>query len=262
MRILIIEDETKTGKELKRQLEALNDTLEILSILPSIKSAVKWFSENQLPDLIFADIQLADGLSFEIFKQLKIQAPVIFCTAYDEYAIRAFEADSIDYLLKPVDENKLEFSLAKYERMKGLFTNSKEDSSKVSGLEKRFEQMLSKFDTAAYKTTILVHFQEKIIPVKTSEILYIHYENGLVSICLSGNQKYITTHTLDDLEGMLNPVDFFRANRQFILSRASISSVEHYFTRRLAVKLIVTTPEPVIVSKVKSSELLRWMEAN
>lgn len=261
MRVLIIEDEIKTGRELKAQLETLDDGVEIVAILPSIKSAVKWFSENDAPDLIFSDIQLADGLSFEIFKQIKPSAPVIFCTAYDAYAIRAFETNSIDYLLKPIDEKKLEASLQKYDRMKAAFGQS-DGGGYEQILTKKMEQMLQKLGSASHKSTLLIHHQDKIIPLKITDIAYIHYENSLVSAYSFSGQKYVLTQTLDELENLIDPSRFFRANRQFIINRNSIVNAEHYFTRRLVLKLSIITPEPVIVSKVKSSELLRWMEGH
>lgn len=260
MHILIIEDEIKTGKELKKQLELLDESIEIMGILPSVKSALKWFSENKFPDLIFSDIQLADGLSFEIFKQIDVSAPIIFCTAYDEYAIRAFEANSIDYLLKPVEESKLAASLKKYEILKNLFVANHPVQQPEGSFQKKLEDMLGKLSSTSYKSTILVYNQGKIFPLRTADIAYIHYENGIVSIYPFTGQKYVVNHTLDELEAMLNPREFFRANRQFVVGRNCIGTIEHYFTRRLAVNLLVDTPEPVIVSKIKSSEFLRWIE--
>ncbi len=254
-KVLIIEDEIKTGKDLQSQIEELRDDMEVISILPSIKSALTWFNENPSPDLIFSDIQLADGLSFDIFKQIKIEAPIVFCTAYDEYAIQAFDANGIDYLLKPIDEDKLSRGLAKYDKLK----HSKPEE--ISEYQKQIESLINKYDKH-YKSSILIHFQEKIIPVKTVDISFIHSENGIVTIYLLNNQRHITNYTLEALDGMLDPSIFFKANRQFIINRKAITSIEHYFTRRLVVKLTTPSPEQIIVSKAKSSEFLKWVEGN
>ena len=253
MNVLIIEDEIKTARELKKLVEELRDDITVVDILPSVKAAIAWFESHPGPDLIFSDIQLADGLSFDIYKNTHIHTPVIFCTAFDEYAIRAFEANGIDYLLKPVDENRLQQALDKYEKLKATFSIEKND------YEKKLANLLTQF-TNTYKSTLLIHFQEKIIPVKTTDISFIHYNNGIVSVHLSTNQKYVIPSTLDELETQLHPDLFFRANRQFIINRNAIVNVEHYFSRRLIVRLNSTTPENIIISKVKAAEFLQWME--
>ncbi len=252
-KVLIIEDEIKTAKDLQSQIQELREDMEVIAILPSIKSALSWFNENPFPDLIFSDIQLADGLSFEIFKQIKIDAPIVFCTAFDEYAIQAFDANGIDYLLKPIDEEKLSRGLAKYDKL------SHSEPEAISEYQKQVEALLNRYDKN-YKNSILIHFQEKIIPVKTEDISFIHSESGIVTIFLLNNQRHITNHTLDALDNMLDPNIFYKANRQFIINRKAINSIEHYFTRRLVVKLNTPTPEQIIISKAKSSEFLKWVE--
>jgi len=251
--VLIIEDEIKTGKELKNLVESLREDMEVTSILSSIKSAVKWLKENPMPALIFSDIQLADGLCFEIFRQVQVEAPIIFCTAYDEYAIQAFDANGIDYLLKPIDEEKLLRGLNKYNKV-----NNQEESSDY---QKQLSNLLIQMEKP-YKNSLLIYFQEKIIPIKTTDIDFIHSENGIVTIYMNNKQKHNTNHTLETMETMLNPDQFYKANRQFIIHRQAILNIEHYFTRRLVVKLTQATPEPVIISKVKASEFLKWVENN
>jgi two-component system, LytTR family, response regulator LytT len=253
MTILIIEDEIKTARELKSQVEALRPDITVVDLLPSVKAGIQWFSTHPSPDLVLSDIQLADGLSFDIYKHTRVTTPIIFCTAFDEYAIRAFEANGIDYLLKPVDETRLQQALDKYEQLKDLFSVEKSD------YEKKLDNLLTRF-AYNYKNTLLIHFQGKIIPVKTADIAFIHYANGIVSIYTHNRQKHVLTQTLDELETMLHPDHFFRANRQFIINRSAIVNVEHYFSRRLVVQLTVTAPENLIVSKVKSSDFLQWME--
>ncbi len=253
-KILIIEDEIKTARELKSLIESARDDMQVVDILPSIKSAVKWFAENEMPDLVFSDIQLADGLSFEVFRQVQVSAPIIFCTAYDEYAIQAFDANGIDYLLKPIDEEKLARGLAKYDHY-----NPKPEEA--AAYQTNLNHLLSAMEKP-YKNSLLIHFQEKIIPVKVAEIDFIHSEGGIVVIYLNNRQHYYTNHTLEALEMMLDPNLFFKANRQFIINRNAILNIEHYFTRRLVVKLTQPTPESIIVSKARASEFLKWVEKN
>lgn len=255
IKVLIIEDEAKTGKELKNLVESLRDDMEVLAILASIKSSCTWFKEHEIPDLIFSDIQLADGLSFEIFRQIEVSAPIIFCTAYDEYAIQAFDTNGIDYLLKPIDEDKLLHGLNKFD--KRTLSGKSDNSIYKEQLDTLLHQM-----ERPYKNSLLIHFQEKIIPIKTADIDFIHSESGIITIYTNNKQRYYTNHTLETLESMLNPSIFFKANRQFIINREAIANIEHYFTRRLVVKLNQPTPEPVIISKVKASEFLKWIENN
>jgi DNA-binding LytR/AlgR family response regulator len=253
MNVLIIEDEIKTAKDLKNLIEATDSNIKVIGILHSVSSAVQWFRENPSPDLIFSDIQLGDGLSFDIYRDIQVNAPVIFCTAFDEYAIRAFEANGIDYLLKPIDEIMLEQSIEKYHRFKNLFENQQD------GYQKKLVKLLGQMDTK-YKQSILVYFKEKIIPVKVSEIRFIYAEHGLIYIHTALDQ-FTSQHNLEQLEAMLNPQQFYKANRQFIINRDIIQNVEHYFNRRLFVKLNCETPEKVIVSKIKATDFLQWIEA-
>jgi len=251
--IFIIEDEIKTALALKKSIEKCFQEAVVLEIAQSIKSAVKWLKANEPPDIIFSDIQLADGLSFDIFKQVIIKSPIIFCTAYDEYAVDAFKTNSIDYLLKPIDEKKLKASIDKYYSMKSLFIK---DNSVV---DSRIQNLLLEFNTD-YKKTILVHFQNKMVVLKIDNIEYIHYNLGVIYIMTFDNKKYFMNQTLDEFETILNPNDFFRVNRQFIINRRAILAVENYLSRRLLLLLKSTITETIIVSKTKAPLLLKWIE--
>lgn len=252
MRVIIIEDEAKTAKELKSMLEELDSEISVEAILPSVSSGIKWLKENLAPELIFSDIQLGDGLSFEIFREVKTQAPVIFCTAFDEYAIKAFESNSIDYLLKPIEEDALQRSLEKYRRIKKLVLAS---SQQTANLNKVLVQM----DTS-YKQTIIVNYREKIIPVKVIDITFVYAANGLVYLYTTSGKNYPVQHTIEQMETMLNPQQFFRVNRQFILNRDTIQNIEHYFNRKLFVSTNTETPEKIIISKIKAQPFLNWIE--
>jgi two-component system, LytTR family, response regulator LytT len=247
-RVLVIEDEIKTARLIKSFVEA-DDAFTVTAIVPSIKGGVEWLAANTA-DLIFSDIQLADGLSFEIFRQVKVQVPVIFCTAFDEYAINAFEANGIDYLLKPVEEEKLQQSLDKFKAMRNLFAPQQNYN--------RLENTIQKL--GGYKTSLLVHHRERIIPLKTEHIDFINSENGIVTLYIKGGMRYHVNYTLDELEAMLNPEMFFKINRQFIINRNAIEAAEHYFSRRLLVRMSVKTPGDIIVSKARTQAFLKWMD--
>ncbi len=250
--VLILEDEGKTARELKLMAEGLRSDCRVVAVLASVKAAISWFSENDMPHLILADIQLADGLSFDVFKAVRVQAPVIFCTAFDEHAIRSFEANGIDYLLKPIQADKLRQSFEKYIRLRDFLSASTAYTGKLGQLAGQL--------ATPYKRSLLVHFQDKIIPLKTTDISYIHSAGGVVTVFTRQNRSYYLDHTLEELERMVDPQQFFKANRQFIIHRDVIQTAEHFFTRRLVVKLLCSTPEPVVISKVRVPEFLRWME--
>ncbi|MBO7203006.1 MAG: response regulator transcription factor [Paludibacteraceae bacterium] len=251
--VLIIEDEIKTAKELRNLIETLREDFNVVNIVGSIESTNKWLDENEEPDLIFSDIQLADGLSFEIFRNRTLNCPIIFCTAFDEYAIQAFDANGIDYLLKPIDEEKLTRSLNKFSKIMSI--------TDIEEYKEKLNQMLEQTNNN-YKKSLLIYFKDKIIPIKTENIDFIHSESGLVTVYLNNGQRYIVNYTLDALEKRLNPQEFYKANRQFIINRRTIQDVEHYFTRRLIVRLKVNTPDNIIISKVKATDFLRWVETN
>lgn len=250
MKILIIEDEIKAAKELKRIIEENIADAEIMEILNSVKDSVRWFQENPMPDLIFSDIQLADGLSFSIFQNVEILCPVIFCTAYDQYAIDAFDTNSIDYLLKPIEEDKLVKAVKKFKKFKEYY---QDENTKI--------RLASNQITNTPKSTLLVYFQEKIIPVKTEDISFFYATGGVNRIYTKQGKMFHINITLDELETQLSASQFFKANRQFIINRESILSIHHYFGRKFLIKLNYETPEEITISKGKSSEFMKWMES-
>ncbi|MCG8328994.1 MAG: LytTR family DNA-binding domain-containing protein [Chitinophagales bacterium] len=254
MKILIIEDEAKAGKALKTMIEKNINSAEVLDILPSVKSALKWFEEHRLPELIFSDIQLSDGLSFEIFRNIEITCPIIFCTAYDEYAIEAFNTNGIDYLLKPIDEEKLTLSIDKYAKLKSYFEG--EEAKQKEALIKVEEQI-----SYPGKSTILVYFQDKIIPIKVADVLFFYAKAGIIKVYTSAGKMYHINKTLDELSSELSSYQFFKASRQFIINRECIHSVEQYFGRRLYVKVNIETPEKILISKVRTSMFLNWLSS-
>lgn len=253
MNILIIEDETKTAKALKAMVERLGDDLHVTGIVPSVKAGSQWLVSQPPPQLILSDIQLSDGLSFEIFRVVRPPCPVIFCTAFDHYAIQAFEANGIDYLLKPINEDKLAGSLHKYEQMR------QQMGAGAPAAPQGFESLLKQLLPPAYKSSLLVFKNEKIIPLPVKDIVFVHSAGGIVQAYTKRGEAFLIQEVLDELESMLDPYLFFRANRQFMINRAAVLMAEHFFNRRLIIKLNVETPERIIVSKVKASELLTWL---
>jgi two-component system response regulator LytT len=249
--VLIIEDEAKAARELAAILKRIDDEINVLGILDSVEQSLQWFKTNKQPDLILTDIQLADGLCFDIYNQVNIQSPIIFCTAFDEYLMNAFDTNAVSYLLKPISREKVEKALEKFHAMRSAF--EKKETNNITGLLQQLKYQ--------YKTALLVHHKEKIIPVPVKDIACFYLDKNLLSIVTVTNQKYHLSSTLDEIEKLLDPAVFYRANRQFLINKAAIANAERFFARKLVVKLIVDTPETIIVSKAKASEFLEWMEA-
>lgn len=253
MKVVIIEDEARTANELESMLLEVDNDIEVEAILGSVTTALDWFANNPMPELIFSDIELSDGLSFEVFRKINIEVPVIFCTAFDEYAIRAFDSYSIDYLLKPIDVAMLQKSLEKYLRFKEHLVNGMQ---RALNMERVIDQIES-----AYKHTILVNYREKIIPVKLHNVGFIYTVNGVVYLELENNKRYTIPYTLDQFESMLDPHQFFRVNRKFILNRDFVDNIEYYFNRKLFITSKIESPEKIIISRLKAQVFLRWLES-
>ncbi|MBB4802138.1 two-component system LytT family response regulator [Flavobacterium nitrogenifigens] len=251
--ILIIEDEAKAARELSKILYVIDDTLNVAGTVDSIEQAVEWFSKNEHPDLIFSDIQLADGLCFEIFERTEIKSPVIFCTAFDDYMMNAFETNGISYILKPISRQKVEKALEKFELIKSLYSKDGTAQTKISDFYRQIKN---------YKTALLVNQKEKIIPIQVREIAFYYLDKSGVTITTLSNQKYFISSSMDEIENFLDPQVFYRANRQFLINRAAIVNAERYFARKLLLKLCVSIPETIIVSKAKASDFLHWLEGN
>jgi two-component system, LytTR family, response regulator LytT len=251
MRIVIVEDEAKTAADLKSTLQKIDHTITVLAILDSIETSVEYFNLQGIPDLVFMDIQLADGLSFEIFKTVNISCPVIFCTAFDEYAIEAFKVNGIDYILKPFNDKNIANSLQKVKQLESHFTSQ-------NVLLKNISEVLSR--PKAYKSGFLISYKGKMLPVSIADIACFYIQDELSFLVTFANLKYPIDYTLDEIETMIDASQFYRANRQFIIHYSAIKELEHYFARKLVVKVLVTVPESIVVSKAKASDFLRWME--
>ncbi|MFC6099997.1 LytR/AlgR family response regulator transcription factor [Olivibacter domesticus] len=251
MKILIIEDEINAAKELERILLNQDTTHEVLAILDSVEASIDFLERKNPPDLIFSDIQLADGMCFEIYREVPVKSPIIFCTAYDEYMLDALETNAVSYILKPITEEAVAKAIEKFKRLKSAF----EPAATTRSIEKLGQQL-----KYTYKKTLLVEQREKIIPLPVSDIAYLYLEHAVIKIATLKGQQYFITSTLDELERMLDPESFYRANRQFIINRLAIASIERFFSRKLISKLVVETPETIVISKANSSDFLRWLE--
>lgn len=250
MKALIIEDEMMAAQSLQKLLAKVSPDTEVLGVLETIEESVEWLTSHPMPDLLFMDIHLADGSSFTIFDKVDVTAPVIFTTAYDEYALKAFEVNSIDYLLKPIHKGDLERALRKFENLTVPRTTSGVD---VKSLYAQIEAMRPK-----YKSYFLLPERDKLIPLQVSNIAFICIDEKMIKIVTLDHKVFYTNQTLDDLLVQLDPTQFFRANRQYIVSRGAIKDVSIWFGNKLAINLIVETPDKVIVSKARVSEFKTW----
>jgi len=248
MRVLIIENEAPAARNLVSILEKLIEN-KTITILESIAETLEWFQENRSPDLIFMDIQLADGYAFEIFNHTKITCPVIFTTAYDEYAWQAFKVNSIDYILKPITIEAVKKALNKLEQLLNQQPSSINLKDLIPMLQRR-----------EYRRSFLVHHKgDKLIPLRVEDVAAFYIEDGIVRLITYLGQTYGIDQTLEELEVMLNPTDFFRTNRQTIISRDAVSDIDLWFNGRLSVNLKIRLPDRTIVSKSKVPEFKKWV---
>jgi DNA-binding LytR/AlgR family response regulator len=254
MKVLIIEDEPFARAELKRLIKATGTQMEVLEELDTVEDSVDWLNNNPAPELIFLDIQLADGISFEIFRQVKVNSPVIFTTAYDEYAIKAFELNSIDYLLKPVRQDMLDKALRKLESLQ----QEKRDRG-VSLTQEQLESLLGT-DRPSFKTRLLVRVGDNLKSVKMEDVAYFLAEDDVVFVLLKEGGRFIVDHTLNEMESLLDPMVFFRITRNCITSISAIRKVSKYFNSRLLVELIPPAPDKLLVSRVRVPEFMKWMD--
>jgi two-component system, LytTR family, response regulator LytT len=254
MKIVIIEDEQLTAEDLADTLLQLPEAVEVTKILGSVTESVEYFKQQPRPDLIFCDIQLGDGHSFEIFKQVSLDVPVIFCTAYDQYALEAFRNNGIDYLLKPFTKKHIRDAIDKYNTLKNRLGNTVVDyDSLLKNLQpgNQHDKKVS---------SLLVSYKDKIIPVKISDIALFGIEHKMTQLVTFGNQKYYVNHTLDELE-LICGHQFYRANRQYLINREAVQEALQYFARKLVLKLKVEGKYEIIISKTKVPEFLSWLRS-
>ena len=257
LKIIIIEDEIPAANRLKKLILDCVPDAQILEILDTVEEAIEWFKNNDEPDVVFSDIQLADGISFEIYEQVEVKCPIIFTTAYDQYAIKSFELNSIDYLLKPFTKEKLEKSFKKLRKIQ--FNKSENDSLSTLNFNTLLENALNGKDDI-YKQRFLISKGDTLIPIATADIAYIFTEDKAVLIKTHDGKNYFLTNSLDDIELQLDPSMFFRLNRQFITSLDAIEKISQYFNGKLKVKLKPTQGGEIIVSRAKTPVFKNWLE--
>ncbi|AMR40839.1 response regulator transcription factor [Elizabethkingia anophelis] len=251
MNILIIEDERPNAERLKRLILGIKPQANILSVLESVSESVEWLDSHEKPDLIMMDIKLSDGLSFEIFDKTQlVDVPIIFTTAYDEYAIKAFKQYSIDYLLKPVDKDELAMAFEKYDQL-DIMVNKATNPS--------IEKLLDEFRPKNYRTRFLLSYRDGFKTVMVSDVLYFYSEQKITKARLTDGTDEIIPHTMDELEQQLDPKLFFRANRQFIICINAVEHVYNYFNNKLKVTMRKNTDVEIIVSRDKAPLLKNWM---
>lgn len=252
MKILIVEDEELAVKKLQKTLTAVDDTIEVAGVTDSIKSTVDWLQDNPAPDLVLMDIELADGQSFEIFKLTEVKSPVIFTTSYDEYALKAFKVNSVDYLLKPVQQDELQAALDKYKKLKG---GNKADIS----LDHLVKELQQKLQPKEFRKRFLVKHAQKLVSIEVEDIAYFYSDGRLNFFKTNDNRKFVVDYTMDELEDMLDPEQYFRISRSFYVSVGSIDKIEDYFGNRLILQLRPVVDKEALVSREKVTDFKKWM---
>ena len=249
-RVIIVEDETAAVVNLRSMLAAIEPEAEVVAVLESVEEAVEYFSKDAVADVVFMDIHLADGDSFRIFQSVDIDIPIIFTTAYDEYALEAFKVNSIDYLLKPFKEEELRRAIDKLRRLTNVEHNEQREKRNRMAAEVLNSEM----------QTLLVRYKDKIIPVSVEEVAFFYTSSERVTLTTLTGDSYIVDKTLEALVQQLSPQMFFRANRQFIISRKAVKDIVVWFGSRLSPNLVVDIPERIIISKARVPEFKQWLQ--
>ncbi len=253
LKVVIVEDEEFTAKDLADTIKKIDSDIEIVTTLYSIEEAVDFFKSNKDFDLIFSDIQLPDGLSFDIYKAVEISVPVIFCTAFDQYALNAFNANGIDYLLKPFNKASVSKALDKYMT---LTTKNTTSDSNLNNIIQKLEQQLNR-----KSNSIIVHKGDKILPIELNKIALFYIEDEYVFALTFDSNKYILSQKLEELEHICGN-EFFRANRQHLVNRKAIIDASKYFNRKILINIKADYPDQILVGKLKVTAFMQWLTNN
>jgi len=253
MNVIIIEDEHLTAERIKSLILTIDSDISILAVLDSVKASVEWFRKNDRPDLVFMDIQLADGISFDIFERVAVETPIIFITAYQEYAIKAFQVYSVDYLLKPVTPEALRAAIEKYRH---YFTGNKDFPTIDSHLLGTIRKMIEK----PHKTRFMVRIGEHIKSIEVDQILYFFSFQKGTYLHTSENRNYVIEYSLDALSDMLDPERFHRINRSYIVSHQAIQSLTALSGSKLRVTLLHSENEEIYVSRDRLAHFRAWLD--
>ena len=253
MRILIIEDEPHAAQRLTSLIAELMPDSQILAKIDTVKKSVQWLKSNEKPDLIFMDIQLADGLSFQIFEQYPIHSPVVFTTAYDEYALKAFKVNSVDYILKPVDKAELQAALDKLKNLSGTSVSRQKDI--LANIGQAVEMLLKK-----YKTRFVVKVGEHLRTIEVQSIRYFFSQEKTTFCVTDDNRNHILDYTLEQLEEMLDPAEFYRINRKYLVRSVAIQDIISYTNSRLKLVLKGSQDNDIIVARERVQDFKSWLD--
>jgi two-component system, LytTR family, response regulator LytT len=259
MKILIVEDEELAVKKLQKTLTAVDATASVIGVTDSIKATVDWLQANEKPDLILMDIELADGQSFEVFNLTEVKSPVIFTTSYDEYALKAFKVNSVDYLLKPVQKEELQAALQKYRNLHATAKATDANGKADINLESLVRELQQKLQPKEFRKRFLVKHAQKLVSVEIDEIAYFYSDGRLNFFKTTDNKKYVVDYTMDELEDMLDPEKYFRISRSFYVSVNSIDKIDDYFGNRLILQLKPAVDKEALVSREKVTDFKKWM---
>ncbi|MDB5141769.1 MAG: response regulator transcription factor [Mucilaginibacter sp.] len=252
MDILIIEDELKTARALAKLLQTAEPRNHIMGMIQSVEGAVSFLNSSIRPDLIFMDVQLADGLCFEIFKSVKVDVPVVFCTAFDDYMMDAFKANGVDYVLKPFSPETIAAALTKVQRLQNFFQRNNGTSPELSWL-------LEQLQPRSFKKSFLVFSRQKYQTVPIGQVAYFFVRNETTTLVTLDGQEYPLAQTMEEVQQQVDGHEFFRLNRQYLVAFKAIKEVEHYFARKLSIHLRVQIPERLLVGKDKATQFLAWL---
>ena len=254
MNVLIIEDETLLAKELQATISEVDEEMKVVDMLPSLKVSRKWFLNNPEPDIIFMDVQLSDGISFTLFDEFKLKCPIVFTTAYDHYALRAFKVNSVDYLLKPIIREDLKRAIDKCKTL--LHTKN----SYPVELNAIIQEIVQSKSQSQYKEKFIVHLRHQWIPVKTSDIACFYRENLNYLVTFSGEKYILNFETMDEIEEVLNPEEFYRANRQSIVHIDAVQSIMPKENSKLKLFLKPPIKIEIDISRDKAPEFRKWLD--
>ncbi|MBP2831515.1 response regulator transcription factor [Aquimarina sp. U1-2] len=250
MKALIIEDEQIASRRLTNQINELGFDIEIVDTLDSVESGKSWFLQNEAPDLVFLDIQLNDGYGFDILEALEKQPPVIFTTAYNEYAVRGFKYNGVDYLLKPIDKKELKTALEKF--MERPVIQQDHSTANIAQFKNIFKK--------EYKHRFMVKVGNHFSTFNVADVAYFYASDGSICLRSFNGKTFPIEYTIDQLEELLNPIDFFRVNRKFLISLTSVEEIHNYFNSRLLLRLEPDVLEKVIVSRERCTSFKKWLD--
>lgn len=244
---MIVEDETVAYENLAQMIRNCDPDIEIVANTEGVEQTERWLQSNERPDLIFMDIHLSDGSAFNIFELMEVEVPIIFTTAYDQYAIDAFKVNSVDYLLKPVKPEALADALAKFRRFS------------LSDLKLYLERLMELRPEARYPERMLLRLRDKLIPIAVENVAFVYTADRSTQVYMNDGMCYTSEKSMEQIASQLDPKQFMRVNKQFLLSRHSVKEITIWFDNRLRVNLTVATPEDIYISKNKSSEFKAWL---